>query len=59
MIPLLLLHEKYINMDFLLVYIFPEAYSEPCHTSEMKNFAKIVNSFKPLTIFAKRSTLDV
>ena len=29
-----------------------------CQTSKMKCFAKIVNGWKPLTIFAKRSILD-
>ena len=39
---------------------FPaEAYSEPCQTSKMERFAKIINSFQPLTTFAKRSILDV
>ena len=36
-----------------------EAYSEPCQTSKIESFAKIVNGFMPLTIFAKRSILDV
>ena len=36
-----------------------EVYLEPCHTSKMDRFAKIVNSYKPLTIFAKRSILDI
>ena len=35
-----------------------EAYSEPCQTSRMDRLAKIVNTRKPLTIFAKRS-IDV
>ena len=33
----------------------PEAYKEPT----MELFAKILNSFQPLTIFAKSSVLDV
>ena len=36
-----------------------ETYSEPCQTTEMKLFAKKVNSWKPLTIIAKISILDV
>ena len=36
-----------------------EAYSEPYQTSKMERFAKIVNGFQPLTIFGKRSILDV
>ena len=36
----------------------PEAYSDPCQTSKIERFAKIVNDWKPLTIFAKHSILD-
>ena len=36
-----------------------EAYSEPCLRSKMELFAKIVNSFQPVTIFAKSSILDI
>ena len=36
-----------------------EAYSEPCQTSKMEVFTKIVNGFSFLTIFAKSSILDV
>ena len=36
-----------------------QTYPETCQTSEMKRFVKIVNSFMPLTLFAKCSTLDV
>ena len=36
-----------------------EAYSEPCQTSKMEVFAKIVNGFSFLTIFLKLSILDV
>ena len=35
------------------------AYAEPCETSKMGHFAKIVNDLLLLTIFAKRSILDV
>ena len=38
---------------------FAEAYSETGWTPKMELFAKIVNCFKPLTIFAKSSILDV
>ena len=31
---------------------------EVCLTSKMELFAKIVNGFQPLTIFARRSILD-
>ena len=36
-----------------------EACEELCKVSKMESFAKIVNGFKPLTIFAKLSILDV
>ena len=36
-----------------------EEYSELCKTSKTERFVKIVNDFKPLTIFAERSILDV
>ena len=35
-----------------------QAYSEPYQTSKMKRFVKIVNVYKSLTNFAKRSILD-
>ena len=31
-----------------------EAYSEPCQTSKMEHFAKIVNGLKSFTILGKR-----
>ena len=34
-------------------------HSEPCQTSKMENFAKIVNYQKPLNNFGKGSSLDV
>ena len=34
-------------------------YSEPFQTSMMEHFAKIFNDFTPLTIFAKRSIIEV
>ena len=33
--------------------------SEPCQTSKIKTFAKIVNDLKPLIIFGKNPILDV
>ena len=35
------------------------AHSEHCKTSIMERFEKIVEGFEPLTIFAKRSVLNV
>ena len=36
-----------------------QAYSEPCCTSKMELFVKIVNGFEPLPISRKSSILDV
>ena len=36
-----------------------EAYSEPCQTFKMECFAKIVKRWRPLTISAECSILDV
>ena len=38
---------------------YPEAYSELCKLCKMEVFAKIVNGFQLITIFAKSSFLDV
>ena len=43
----------------MLFVLTPEAYPEPSRKSKMKIFAKIVNSWKPLTIFLKDSIVDV
>ena len=40
-------------------WIITETYSEPYQTSKMDCFSKIVTDFKPLTVFGKRSVLDV
>ena len=37
---------------------FSEAYSEPCQSSKMESFAKIVGGQKLSTTFAKRSIFD-
>ena len=36
-----------------------ETHSEPCQTSKMEIFEKIINCFQQLTIFAKSFILDV
>ena len=36
-----------------------KVYSEGCQPSKVEFFGDVVNSFQPLTIFAKRSILDV
>ena len=36
-----------------------EVYLEPCQTSKMELFAKVVNSFYPQTSFSKSSILDI
>ena len=38
---------------------YAEAYSEPNEISNLKNFVKTVNGFKPLTIFAEISVLNL
>ena len=40
----------------LISSMVAETYLEPCKTSKKESFAKIVNGYKPLTIFAKRSS---
>ena len=37
----------------------PEAYPEPCQTSNMDYFVKIVNGLNLLTFFVRHSILDV
>ena len=37
----------------------PEAYPEPCQTSKMDCFVKIVNGLNLLTFFVRHSILDV
>ena len=44
---------KHIDLVFL------EAFSKSCKRSMMEIFAKIINTWKPLTISAKCSILDV
>ena len=36
-----------------------ETYQKLCHTCKMESFANIVNGYKPWTIFAKCSILDL
>ena len=36
-----------------------EVYTKPCQIFKKKCFAKIINGFLPLSIFAKRSILDI
>ena len=36
-----------------------EPYSEPCQTSKINFFTKMVNNFEPLIIFENGSILDV
>ena len=38
---------------------YAELYSQPSQIFKMELFAKIVNTWKPLTIFAKNSILDI
>ena len=56
--PILLWHNLKYNAfaDYALQSV---AYSKPCQSSKIERFVKIVNGFKPLTIFARCSVLDV
>lgn len=48
------------NCSIIITYtIMPEAYAEPYQRYKMQCFAKIVNTKKPLTMFAKHYLLDV
>ena len=40
-------------------WVLAEAYSDHCQTFKVERFAKIVNDWKALTIFAKCSILDL
>ena len=44
---------------FILVRFFVEAYSKSSETSNMKFFAKTINAFQLLIIFAKSFILDI
>ena len=39
--------------------VLPETYSELCQTSKMERFVELSNDIYLLTIFSKRSILDV
>ena len=46
---------------YALMHIFDastKAHSQPCQTSKMERFAKIVDGFKPLIVCTKSSILD-
>ena len=53
------LQYAYQLSSLLYKHYFPEAYSEPCQTSNVVCFAKIVNGFEALNVFTKSSILDV
>ena len=42
-----------------IVMLISETYSEPCETSKVELFAKIVNGLESLTIFVKNSILGI
>ena len=44
---------------FISIFNWKESYSEPCKTSDVELFAKLVNSLKPLIFFTKTSVLHV
>ena len=60
-----ILHESKLNKNSFFLFghkstwKISEAYLEPLQTSKTELFAKIVNGFKLLTVFAKSSILEV
>ena len=51
---------RYLRMIYILVMnIYRGVFRTQTNTSKMEHFAKIVNGFQPLTIFAKSFILDV
>ena len=53
---------EYIKLTIRLVLalcLFTETYSEPCQISKTELFAEMAHGIKLLSIFAKRSTLDI
>ena len=50
---------KYLFLGSEQNAYYSEAYSEHCQTFKMERSEKIVEGFEPLTIFTKRSILDV
>ena len=46
------------RLDYLFISV-QETYLEPCQTTMIKFFAKLVKGFYPLTIFPKVPTIDV
>ena len=49
------MHVCYLYYYIYYIYIISEVYSEPCQTSKMELFTKILNGYEPLTIFAWQS----
>lgn len=50
---------KLTNPLVLALCLFTETYSEPCQISKKELFAEMAHGIKLLSIFAKRSTLDI
>lgn len=48
-----------INLAYKFIISLTEVYPEPCQTSNMKRYAKLVIGIQPLTIFAKHMILDI
>ena len=48
-----------INLTYKFIISLTEVYSEPCQTSNMKRYTKLVIGIQPLTIFAKHMVLDI
>ena len=48
--------KKYLEKVSIFI---AEAHSEPFETTKIERFAKIFDSYRPLTVFTKRSILDL
>ena len=57
--PLSQMSDRVLNMSLSNIRRVTVAYSKLCQTSKMDHFAKVVNGIQPLSIFVKRSILDV
>ena len=47
------------NQFITIIFDTIEAYLEPCQTSKMRHFAKLINVFQSLSISVKRIIFDV
>ena len=52
-------NHQWHSVKWCFPFSISETYLEPCQKSNMELFAKIANGWKPSTIFAKSSILDI